>query len=125
MRFQCVTTFGCTASIACGLVLGHLLCSHDDDVVLHTGVVVETLQDAHDLMEQTLSSSIAPAAFGMALLCAGQLSTFTGTIAGQVVLRGFLNVKISTWLRRVATRTAAIIPAAALQYMYGDKGTYK
>jgi NRAMP (natural resistance-associated macrophage protein)-like metal ion transporter len=76
-------------------------------------------------MEQILSSSVAPAAFGMALLCAGQLSTFTGTIAGQVVLRGFLNVHVSTWVRRVATRTAAILPAAVLQYVAGDKGTYK
>ncbi|GLC33053.1 hypothetical protein PLESTB_000375800 [Pleodorina starrii] len=89
------------------------------------GVVVHTLQAAHDLMEQTLSSSIAPAAFGTALLCAGQLSTFTGTIAGQVVLQGFLNIHISTWLRRLITRTAAIIPAAVLQYVYGDRGTYK
>ncbi|GIL44393.1 hypothetical protein Vafri_1861, partial [Volvox africanus] len=89
------------------------------------GVVVHTLQAAHDLMEQTLSSSIAPAAFGTALLCAGQLSTFTGTIAGQVVLQGFLNIHISTWLRRLVTRTAAIIPAAILQYAYGDRGTYK
>jgi manganese transport protein len=50
--------------------------------------VVETLQAAHDMMEQTLSSSAAPAAFGTALLCAGQMSTFTGTIAGQVRCRG-------------------------------------
>eukprot|EP00198_Chlamydomonas_reinhardtii_P011456 XP_001700793.1 predicted protein [Chlamydomonas reinhardtii] len=89
------------------------------------GVVVHTLQDAHDLMEQTLSSSIAPAAFGTALLCAGQLSTFTGTIAGQVVLQGFLNIHMPTWLRRLITRTAAIIPAAVLQAVYGDRGTYK
>lgn len=48
-----------------------------------------------------------------------------GTIAGQVVLQGFLNIHISTWLRRLITRTAAIIPAAVLQYVYGDRGTYK
>ncbi|WIA38911.1 hypothetical protein OEZ86_005064 [Tetradesmus obliquus] len=89
------------------------------------GIVVETLQDAHDLMESLLSSRTAPVAFGLALLCAGQLSTFTGTIAGQVVLRGFLNVHISTWLRRVATRSAAVLPAALLQYAWGDKATYK
>jgi NRAMP (natural resistance-associated macrophage protein)-like metal ion transporter len=92
---------------------------------LPAGIVVETLQDAHDLMEKILSSSIAPAAFGLALLCAGQLSTFTGTIAGQVVLRGFLNVHVSTWVRRVATRTAAVLPAALLQYLWGDRATYK
>lgn len=53
------------------------------------GIVVETLQDAHDLMESLLSSRTAPLAFGLALLCAGQLSTFTGTIAGQVGLAGW------------------------------------
>jgi len=89
------------------------------------GIVVETLQAAHDMMEQTLSSSVAPAAFGTALLCAGQLSTFTGTIAGQVVLRGFMNVRVSTLTRRLLTRMAAILPAALMQALYGDKGTYK
>ncbi|KAF8064691.1 nramp2 [Scenedesmus sp. PABB004] len=89
------------------------------------GIVVETLQAAHDLMERILSSSAAPAAFGLALLCAGQLSTFTGTIAGQVVLRGFLGVRLPTWLRRVATRGAAVLPAALLQYHGGDAATYR
>ncbi|KAI8473829.1 MAG: natural resistance-associated macrophage protein-domain-containing protein, partial [Monoraphidium minutum] len=89
------------------------------------GIVVETLQAAHDMMEVTLGSSVAPAAFGTALLCAGQLSTFTGTIAGQVVLRGFMNVRVSTLTRRLLTRLAAITPAAALQALYGDRGTYK
>lgn len=77
------------------------------------------------MMEQTLSSSVAPAAFGTALLCAGQLSTFTGTVAGQVVLRGFMNVRLSTPARRLVTRVAAIAPAAALQAAYGDRGLYK
>jgi Mn2+/Fe2+ NRAMP family transporter len=67
---------------------------------------VETLQAAHDLMEQTLSSSIAPAAFGMALLCAGQLSTFTGTIAGQVRVR-LLHMGGSV-LRNVAATVALV-----------------
>ena len=51
------------------------------------GVVVTTLQDAHDMMEQILSSQVAPAVFGLALLLTSQLSTFTGTISGQVVLQ--------------------------------------
>jgi Mn2+/Fe2+ NRAMP family transporter len=58
----------------------HLVCL----LVLSSGIVVGTLQEAHDLMESLLSSRVAPAAFGLALLAAGQLSTFTGTIAGQV-----------------------------------------
>lgn len=59
-------------------------CCHHTLPFVAAGIVVETLQDAHDLMEKILSSRSAPAAFGLALLCAGQLSTFTGTIAGQV-----------------------------------------
>eukprot|EP00803_Ostreobium_quekettii_P002921 evm.model.scf_229.1 EVM.evm.TU.scf_229.1 scf_229:2594-9836(-) len=89
------------------------------------GIAVETLQDAHDLMEQLLSSSIAPAVFGLALIFAGQLSTFTGTISGQVVLKGFLDVEISPWLRRLTTRAAAIVPAAVITQLYGDQGIYK
>lgn len=96
-----------------------------DVVPCPAGIVVETLQEAHDLMEQLLTSSIAPAVFGLALIFAGQLSTFTGTISGQVVLQGFLNVEISPWLRRLTTRAAAIVPAAVMQQLYGDKGTYK
>lgn len=76
------------------------------------------------MIEKTLSSTVAPAAFGVALLCAGQLSTFTSTVAGQVVLRGFLNVRLSTPARRLVTRVAAIAPAAALQAVYGDSGAY-
>uniref|UniRef100_A0A061SL89 Manganese transport protein n=1 Tax=Tetraselmis sp. GSL018 TaxID=582737 RepID=A0A061SL89_9CHLO len=89
------------------------------------GITVSTLQDAHDVMEQLLSSSIAPAVFGMALLCAGQLSTFTGTISGQVVLKGFMNIKLTVWVRRLLTRSAAILPAAIVQIMYGSAAIYQ
>eukprot|EP01025_Chloroclados_australasicus_P029224 TRINITY_DN2913_c1_g1_i4.p1 TRINITY_DN2913_c1_g1~~TRINITY_DN2913_c1_g1_i4.p1 ORF type:complete len:912 (-),score=102.65 TRINITY_DN2913_c1_g1_i4:1496-4231(-) len=89
------------------------------------GVAVSTLQQAHDMMEQLLSSSAAPKAFGLALLCTGQLSTFTGTIAGQITIKGFLNLNMSTWLRRLVTRTSAIIPAAVTYFYYGDWGCYK
>ena len=66
-------------------------------------------------MEQLLSSSVAPKVFGMALLCAGQLSTFTGTISGQVVLKGFMNISLKPWMRRLLTRSSAIIPASIIQ----------
>ena len=89
------------------------------------GVQVTTLQDAHDLLEQILNSRLAPMAFGMALLLTGQMSTFTGTIAGQVVLSGFLNMRCSTFVRRLSTRGAAIIPAVIMQVFYGAPGIYK
>mmetsp|Transcript_24937 Transcript_24937/g.69548 ORF Transcript_24937/g.69548 Transcript_24937/m.69548 type:complete len:890 (-) Transcript_24937:66-2735(-) len=89
------------------------------------GITVRTLQDAHDVMEQLISSSAAPAVFGMALLCAGQLSTFTGTISGQVVLKGFMNMETTVWARRLLTRSAAVIPAAVLQVMYGSTAIYQ
>lgn len=57
---------------------------HNSRARARAGITVGTLQAAHDVMERTLSSGLAPSAFGMALLCAGQLSTFTGTISGQV-----------------------------------------
>lgn len=88
-------------------------------------VSVKTLQEAHDMMEVLLSNKIAPAVFGLALLFASQLSTLTGTISGQVVSQGFLNKEISPWLHRLLTRSIAIIPAAALQILYGDEGAYK
>lgn len=86
---------------------------------------VTTLQDAHDLLEQILNSRVAPAAFGMALLLTGQMSTFTGTIAGQVVMSGFLNVNSSAFVRRIATRGAAMLPAVLMQYLYGARGIYQ
>lgn len=90
----------------------------------NTGSVVTTLQGAHDVMEQLLSSNVAPAAFGLALLCAGQLSSFTGTIAGQFVLEGFLNREMQPWLRRLVTRLLALIPAVIMLQRYGNEGIY-
>ena len=86
---------------------------------------VRVLQDAHDLLEQILNSRLAPLAFGLALLLTGQMSTFTGTIAGQVVMSGFMGKRSSTLVRRLGTRALAIMPALAVQLAYGAAGTYK
>jgi manganese transport protein len=61
----------------------------------------------------------------VALLCAGQSSTLTGTMAGQIVMEGFLNFRMRPWLRRLVTRTLAVVPAAATIYVSGEKGTYQ
>ncbi len=69
------------------------------------------LQDAYRLLERVLPATIAPAAFAIALLAAGQSSTITGTLAGQVVMEGFLHLRMTPWARRLLTRLAAIVPA--------------
>src|ERR1700688_2887240 len=63
--------------------------------------------------------------FAIALLCSGQSSTLTGTMAGQIVMEGFLNFRMRPWLRRLITRSLAIIPAAITIYIAGDHGVYQ
>lgn len=72
---------------------------------------VTEIQDAYHLLDPLVGSSIASILFGVALLAAGQSSTFTGTIAGQVLMEGFLRLKIPCWQRRLATRFLALVPA--------------
>jgi manganese transport protein len=63
--------------------------------------------------------------FALALLASGQNSTLTGTLAGQIVMEGFLNLRIRPWLRRLLTRAIAIVPAAIVAVLYGESGTAK
>jgi len=81
--------------------------------------VVE-IQDAYHLLDPLVGGALASVLFGVALLAAGQSSTFTGTIAGQVVLEGFLNAKIPCWQRRLITRALALIPALVGVIGFGD-----
>ena len=84
--------------------------------------VVE-LGDAHQLIGPLLGSGIAPTLFAVALLACGLNSTVTATLAGQVVMEGFLNLRIPPWARRLITRAIAIVPAAAVTIYYGSAGT--
>jgi manganese transport protein len=59
----------------------------------------------------------------VALLCSGQNATLTGTLAGQIVMEGFINLRIRPWLRRLITRVVAIVPAVIVTVLYGDRGT--
>jgi len=86
---------------------------------------VTTLQQAHALLETLLDSKIAPFAFGLALICAGQSSTITGTLAGQYVMEGFLDMRIKPWIRRLVTRLIAVIPAVVVIVVMGDSGVYQ
>jgi manganese transport protein len=72
---------------------------------------VTQIQQAHELLGNLLGSTIAPIAFALALICSGQSSTITGTLAGQITMEGFLHFRIKPWLRRLFTRAMAIIPA--------------
>jgi manganese transport protein len=80
------------------------------------------LMDAYHLLPKILGVSLASVFFGIALLASGQNSTLTGTLAGQIVMEGFLDIKLKPWLRRLVTRTVAIIPAIIITIIYGEKG---
>jgi manganese transport protein len=86
--------------------------------------VVE-IQDAHQLLAPMLGSALAPVLFAVALIAAGQSSTITGTLAGQVVMEGYLNLRLQPWIRRLLTRLIAIIPALIAILLFGDDATGK
>jgi manganese transport protein len=89
------------------------------------GIVVTEIQQAHKMLEQLLGTHAAPIAFGLALLAAGQSSTLTGTLAGQIVMEGFVRIRLRPYLRRLITRSIALLPAVVVIWIYGDEGTYK
>ncbi|RST86594.1 divalent metal cation transporter [Aquibium carbonis] len=84
---------------------------------------IAELGEAHSLLAPMLGLAIAPLLFGIALLCCGINSTVTATLAGQIVMEGFLDIKLPPWLRRLITRAIAIVPAAAITIWYGESGT--
>jgi len=84
---------------------------------------VAEIQDAHRLLEPILGAAIAPVAFAVALLASGQSSTITGTLAGQIVMEGYLNFRIRPWLRRMITRLLAVVPAVATILYFGEGAT--
>jgi manganese transport protein len=86
---------------------------------------VEELDAAHQLLGPLLGAAIAPTLFGIALLCCGLNSTVTATMAGQIVMEGFLNFRMPAWARRLVTRSVAIVPAVLVTVWYGATGTAK
>ncbi|NLR63740.1 Nramp family divalent metal transporter [Chitinophaga varians] len=81
---------------------------------------IAEIQDAHQLLEQLLSSKLAPILFAVALIAAGQSSTVTGTLAGQIIMEGYLHLRINPWLRRLLTRLLAIVPAFLVILIAGE-----
>ncbi|KAA0074517.1 Nramp family divalent metal transporter [Tardiphaga sp. P9-11] len=84
---------------------------------------VAELDQAHAFLAPLLGSSLAPTLFAIALLCCGLNSTITATLAGQIVMEGFINLRVAPWLRRMITRMIAIVPAVIVTIWYGEKGT--
>ncbi len=84
---------------------------------------VAELDQVHAFLAPLLGSSIAPTLFGIALLCCGLNSTVTATLSGQIVMEGFLDIRLPPWARRLITRSIAIVPAAVVTIWYGQKGT--
>jgi manganese transport protein len=86
---------------------------------------VVDLGQAQSLLHPLLGSAIAPTLFGVALLCCGLNSTVTATLAGQAVMEGFLHIRLAPWLRRLITRSVALLPAAGVTLFYGEAETAK
>ncbi len=83
---------------------------------------VADINDAYKLLTPVLGATFASTLFAVALLASGQNSTLTGTLAGQIVMEGFLNIRLRPWMRRILTRSVAIVPAVIVAAMYGEKG---
>lgn len=90
-------------------------------VFFRNGLGVAEIGEAHQLLEGMLGSKLAPILFAVALIAAGQSSTITGTLAGQIVMEGYLRLRINPWMRRLLTRLLAIIPAIIVIGLFGDK----
>ncbi|AKD56141.1 Nramp family divalent metal transporter [Spirosoma radiotolerans] len=84
---------------------------------------VADITDAHRLLDPVLGVKMAGILFAVALLASGQNSTLTGTMAGQIVMEGFINLRVKPWIRRLITRLVAIIPALIVAVLYGERGT--
>jgi len=84
---------------------------------------VADISDAYKLLSPLLGTTLASTLFAVALLCSGQNATLTGTLAGQIVMEGFINLRLRPWLRRLITRLIAIVPAVIVVGFYGESGT--
>ena len=89
----------------------------------HTDIA--EIQDAHRMLAPLLGAGAASVVFAVALLASGQNSAITGTLAGQIVMEGFLDIRLPPWLRRLITRLIAIVPAVIVTALYGESGTAK
>ena len=94
-------------------------------VFFKKAIVVTEIEQAQRLLEPLLGTTVASVLFAVALLASGQSSTLTGTFAGQIVMEGFLDLRVRPWLRRLITRTLAVVPAVITIWIAGERGTYQ
>jgi manganese transport protein len=94
-------------------------------VFYKNGIVVTEIQQAYKLLESLMGTKVSSIAFGLALLASGQSSTITGTLAGQIVMEGFVNIRLKPHIRRLITRLLALVPAVIVIAIFGDKFIYK
>ncbi|MGY3778807.1 Nramp family divalent metal transporter [Isobaculum melis] len=88
-----------------------------------SGEVINEIGDAYQLLSPTFGVAIASTLFGVALLASGQNSTITGTLSGQIVMEGFIHLRVEPWLRRVITRLIAVVPVFIVTWIFGETGT--
>lgn len=109
-------------ALACAFFVNAAILVLAASVFWRSGVEVTELQQAHELLKPALGGAAATM-FAVALLCSGQSSTITGTLAGQIVMEGFLRIRIKPWLRRMITRGIAIVPALFIVSSTGGQDT--
>ena len=115
----------CTVALNLAFLVNSAILVLAATVFFRRGIAVTEIQQAHLLLAPLLGTSLASGLFAIALLSSGQSSTLTGTMAGQIVMEGFLNIRMRPWLRRLVTRMLAIIPAALTLWIAGDQGIYR
>jgi manganese transport protein len=117
-------TIDSTAALMMALFINSAILILSAAVFNATGnTAVDSIEDAHALLTPLLGTGLASVLFALALLASGQNSTLTGTLAGQIVMEGFLALRIRPWVRRIITRLLAIVPAVIAVWLYGEQGT--
>jgi manganese transport protein len=116
-------TIDSTAALLCAFFINAAILILSAAVFHGTGHQdVADINDAYRLLTPVLGATFASTLFAVALLASGQNSTLTGTLAGQIVMEGFLNIRLRPWMRRLLTRSMAIVPAVIVASLYGEKG---
>ncbi len=116
-------TFDSTAALLCAFFINAAILIVSAAAFHQTGYQdVADINDAYKLLSPVLGAPLASALFAVALLASGQNSTLTGTLAGQIVMEGFLHIRLRPWVRRLITRLIAIVPAVIVASLYGEKG---
>jgi manganese transport protein len=116
-------TIDSTAALLCAFFINAAILILSAAAFHNTGHQdVADINDAYKLLTPVLGATFASVLFAVALLASGQNSTLTGTLAGQIVMEGFLNIRLRPWMRRLLTRLMAIVPAVIVASMYGERG---